>query len=52
VNSSRHATSNRLLSTAAWLYVLPRAARGVLILAILGLAGFMVLTALVLALAR
>lgn len=40
--------SDRLLKTAAWLYVVPRAAKGLLILALAVLAGFMVLTALAL----
>ncbi len=33
--------ANRLLRTAAWLYVAPRAAIGVLIVAVLGLAAFL-----------
>jgi hypothetical protein len=52
VSSTHHATTDHLLRTAAWLYIIPRAVRGILILAILGLAAFMVLTALAMALAR
>jgi hypothetical protein len=38
--------SDRIIRTAAWLYVLPRAAKGILILGIVTLAAFMVFVAL------
>ena len=40
--------NDRILRAAAWLYVVPRAAKGTLILALLGLAAFMMIAALAL----
>jgi hypothetical protein len=42
VNSSHPTHTNRILRTAAWLYVAPRAAIGFLILATLGVAALLV----------
>ena len=44
--------SDHIVRTAAWFYVAPRAARGVLIFVIVGLAALMVLAALALTLLR
>jgi hypothetical protein len=38
-----HNGTNRILRTAAWVYLAPRAAIGVLILAMVGLGAFLVL---------
>jgi hypothetical protein len=43
MNISSEARRNRILQTAAWLYVLPRIWIGVLLLATLGLAAFLVI---------
>jgi hypothetical protein len=40
--------NDRIIRTAAWLYVLPRASKGILILSIVTLAAFMVFAALAL----
>lgn len=42
MNSSHPTHTNRILRTAAWLYVAPRAAIGFLILATLGVAALLV----------
>jgi hypothetical protein len=39
--TSRDRGTDRILCTAAWFYVIPRAAIGILILATLGLAAFL-----------
>jgi hypothetical protein len=36
-------SGDRIFRTAAWLYVLPRAGKGLLLLAVIGLAAFLVL---------
>jgi hypothetical protein len=52
VNSSRDSGPDRLLRTAAWLYVVPRVATGILILAALGLAAFLVFVQMALVILR
>jgi hypothetical protein len=52
VNTSPDTHNNRILRTAAWLYVSPRAAIGYLVLAIVGIAAALVLLQIALALLR
>jgi hypothetical protein len=52
VNSSRNSGTDRILRAAAWLYVVPRAATGILILAALGLAAFLVFIQVLLVILR
>ena len=49
MNSSCDSSTDRILRTAAWLYVVPRAATGLLVLSALVLALFMVIATLALA---
>jgi hypothetical protein len=52
VNSSRDSGTDRILRTAASLHVLPRAATGILILAVLGLVAFLVFVQIALVILR
>ena len=45
-------TSDRVVRTAASLYIIPRAANAILVLALIGLAGFMIFGALALSFLR
>ena len=40
--NASHNSTDRIVRTAAWFYVAPRAAKGIFILAIIGLAAFLV----------
>jgi hypothetical protein len=52
MNTSPDSRTNRILRTAAWLYVLSRAATGILILAALGLTAFLVFIQIALVILR
>ena len=52
MNSSRNSGPDRILRTAAWFYVIPRAATGILIMAMLGLAAFLVFLQMALVILR